>query len=502
MKIITSFSLAVLLLMSIVAFGQNTFKISGYIDTAMLHKYRTQELTMRAQDINISINIPLSHHGQFLKEIKLGDSLTYHTFEIQDNTLSNEAGRYYNISKPNRTNPLPEMYLFAIGDSVKMTVKADNSIMFSGKGSNKLNCQFQLFNLFTLPRPITNRAVTLQNHKKLQNAIQLETEIVKTQVQQMLSLLHSYKRELKENEYSLLYLDAIALLKQQIYYKLPNYYLRFPEKQNQQLVQDYFMSIDSLNFDVDKIADNIKIRSPYYVPMLLEREVTALILFNENRTSYKDFSFEELFYNIKRKYTGLLRDKLILQCFTNYVVNKTEDAKRLYKYAYTTVQLSAYKAILQQLMERYYTPAYPFTFYDASNKPYKLQDFKGKLIVMDFWFSGCVPCTMVAKAMHPIYAKFKYREDVVFITVSTDQKEEWLESIKSGLYTSKGMLNLHTNGKGFKNEMITYYKFTGFPQQLIIDKKGELISASPPRPDVSQENILAFGKLIEDNLKE
>ncbi|UUC44182.1 TlpA family protein disulfide reductase [Flavobacterium cerinum] len=442
----------------------------------------------------------INDSGHFSQNIKIENRNTYASFEMQDNRISSSTGRYYNLSQPERANPLNELYLFENGDSVKVLIQKNNSLTFRGKGSEKLNCQYQIFNLFSQPKIILSRAIALENKSELHKAIQLEITSIKAQKSQLEALLSSYSSKLGKDIYEQISLDAISLLKQQIYYKLPNYYLRFPSQKEQELVRSYFQSVDSLDFDETFLSEDAKARSAYYTAMLLEREVTKLILFKENRNSYKDFSFDELFNNIKNGYTGLVRDNLILLSFENYAIKKADDIKRMYKPAHKTVNNQVIKEQLTRLIEKYNAPAFPFVFYDAENNPHRLQDYKGKVIVMDFWFTGCVPCTMVAKAMHPIFEKYKKRNDIVFITVSTDPRERWLKSIASGQYTSNGMINLYTNGKGFNAPMIAYYKFAGFPQQLIIDKNGDLITARPPRPDESNSNVVAFEKLIMKSL--
>lgn len=504
-KYIISLKLSLLILSSSGALGQSSFKILGYIDTAITSKYHSQELVIRLKKneikaVDYDYKVPVNERGQFNATINIDSSTAYVYFQIKDNRLSSSNGRYYNISEPTRSNPLEELYLFEKGDSIKMSIHKDNSIQFSGKRNEKLNYQFQVYNLFPLPKQISSRTTLLENRNELQKAIQLETEIIKLQKRQLHSLLKSYKTELNSEIYSQLNVDAISLLKQQIYNKLPNYYLRFPNQSDQDLVQSYFMTIDSLDFDENPINDNIKVKSAYYTAMILEKEVTQLILFQESHKTFKDFSFEELINNLNRKYSGLLHDNLILLSFENYAVRKTDDVKKQYEKVKEIISDKNIREQLAQLMEKYVTTAYPFVFYDVENRPYKLEDYRGKLIVMDFWFTGCVPCTMVAKAMHPIVEKYRHRKDIVFITVSTDPKERWLQSIASGQYTSNGMVNLHTNGKGFNDPMIAYYKFTGFPQQLIIGKKGELLTTSPPRPDQGELTVLAFDKLIENSL--
>ncbi len=58
-------------------------------------------------------------------------------------------------------------------------------------------------------------------------------------------------------------------------------------------------------------------------------------------------------------------------------------------------------------------------------KEVRLSDFRGKLVLVDFWASWCGPCRHEMKSLLPIYNELK-GDDLVFISVSLDaEKENW-----------------------------------------------------------------------------
>ena len=68
-----------------------------------------------------------------------------------------------------------------------------------------------------------------------------------------------------------------------------------------------------------------------------------------------------------------------------------------------------------------------FTVYDAEGKAYKLSDFRGKPVVLNFWASWCPPC----KAEMPDFQKeFEAQgSNVQFLIVNlTDGKQETVDS--------------------------------------------------------------------------
>ncbi|MFD2035488.1 TlpA family protein disulfide reductase [Belliella marina] len=146
--------------------------------------------------------------------------------------------------------------------------------------------------------------------------------------------------------------------------------------------------------------------------------------------------------------------------------------------------------------------AFPFELKDTLGQVVKLEDFAGKILVMDFWFTGCKGCVQVAKALHDtIMPEFSNDSSVVFISVSLDINFlQWKRSLKSGLYTSDKQVNLFTMGMGSTHPLFKYYRYSGAPQMLLIDKEANLISSSPPMPFPGSPSIHEFISLIKKHL--
>ncbi|RYE37575.1 MAG: TlpA family protein disulfide reductase [Sphingobacteriales bacterium] len=145
--------------------------------------------------------------------------------------------------------------------------------------------------------------------------------------------------------------------------------------------------------------------------------------------------------------------------------------------------------------------AYPFVLQDSSGKFIELAHLKGKVVVMDLWFTGCMACKVLAKQMRPIVKHFETKK-VAFVSVSVDSsKTTWLNSVKKGHYTHPGTIDVYTNGLGYGHPILKHYNINSYPRMIIIDPEGRLISTTPPRP-MDDKHSKSLIKLIETNLPE
>ncbi len=69
-------------------------------------------------------------------------------------------------------------------------------------------------------------------------------------------------------------------------------------------------------------------------------------------------------------------------------------------------------------------PAPNFTLADIGGKTVSLKDFRGKVVLLDFWATWCEPCIYGLPALKAIYERFEHNPDFALIGVSWDFKDE------------------------------------------------------------------------------
>jgi thiol-disulfide isomerase/thioredoxin len=114
-------------------------------------------------------------------------------------------------------------------------------------------------------------------------------------------------------------------------------------------------------------------------------------------------------------------------------------------------------------------------------KKVNLEQFKGQVLVIDFWFTGCTGCKAIAPILHQLAKSFEKNQRIVFISVSTDlDSQQWIKSVHEGKYTSTVFTQTYTGGLGFDHPLIRAYMIRSAPSLIIIDKNGNYNSSRLP----------------------
>ncbi|MFT3684139.1 MAG: TlpA disulfide reductase family protein [Phycisphaerales bacterium] len=132
-----------------------------------------------------------------------------------------------------------------------------------------------------------------------------------------------------------------------------------------------------------------------------------------------------------------------------------------------------------------------FSLKDADGKTYTLADFKGKVVLMDFWATWCGPCKMAMPSVQKIHEAFKDK-GVAVIGVDTWEREDGAGPayIKEKGYT---YLNLV---KG--DDLAKEYEINAIPTMLLLDKEGKIIRILQGFGDEEEAELT---KLINEKLK-
>ena len=123
-----------------------------------------------------------------------------------------------------------------------------------------------------------------------------------------------------------------------------------------------------------------------------------------------------------------------------------------------------------QVRQQTVKPAPPFNLglYTSSGTA-SLEDYKGKVILLTFWFPGCGPCRGEFPHFQSVMDKFKGQEVAyIGINVSPDQDDYVLPFMKGTGYS-------FTPLRATDDWAAKVYKVRGEPTNFLIDQKGQLV---------------------------
>lgn len=125
-------------------------------------------------------------------------------------------------------------------------------------------------------------------------------------------------------------------------------------------------------------------------------------------------------------------------------------------------------------------PAFDFALPDENGHFVALSSLRGKVVYIDFWFAGCMPCLSLFERLRPVKAHFKNDRRVVFLSISIDDPNTWKKTLArlklEGLHVNAGTEDV-------SKTVLKRYQVYSYPTTYLIDANGNVANADPPGPD-------------------
>ena len=112
------------------------------------------------------------------------------------------------------------------------------------------------------------------------------------------------------------------------------------------------------------------------------------------------------------------------------------------------------------------SPTPDFTLPDPTGKKVSLKNFRGKLVMLNFWASWCAPCREEMPTMERLYQEFKSKGFVILAVDVKDKKTDALAFIKELKLTYPVVFDTD-------DQVGLLYGAWGLPTTYLIGPKGE-----------------------------
>ena len=112
--------------------------------------------------------------------------------------------------------------------------------------------------------------------------------------------------------------------------------------------------------------------------------------------------------------------------------------------------------------------AVDFNLRDLSGRSVKLSALRGKVVVVDFWASWCVPCKKELPALDGLARRYNAaKKDVVILVINIDKERAKAERFLASAKVTSCRVLLDPDGGAASR-----YELPTMPTSYVIDKKG------------------------------
>ncbi len=113
---------------------------------------------------------------------------------------------------------------------------------------------------------------------------------------------------------------------------------------------------------------------------------------------------------------------------------------------------------------------------DLNGKPIIMEDYRGKVIFLNFWATWCMPCVAELPSIDKLYNEFK-DDNIVFLLISNEKSEK----VKS--YKTRKGYDVPFVIQDSTSKIPRMYYSRSIPTTFLINKEGKVVKASSGAED-------------------
>ncbi len=110
--------------------------------------------------------------------------------------------------------------------------------------------------------------------------------------------------------------------------------------------------------------------------------------------------------------------------------------------------------------------ALDFTLVDLEGKSFRLSDYRGKVVIIDFMATLCDPCRVQVSHLGGVWEKYKDRVIIISIDLNPNETPEMLRDFSDQFPYATWIWAKDTENLGYK------YGIVSIPTTIVIDQEG------------------------------
>jgi thiol-disulfide isomerase/thioredoxin len=113
------------------------------------------------------------------------------------------------------------------------------------------------------------------------------------------------------------------------------------------------------------------------------------------------------------------------------------------------------------------------TFATPDGAPMKISDWKGKVVIIDYWATWCGPCRQSFPSLQKLYERYKTNPNVAFAVVNVwERSDDRAKTVRDFLKANATLtFPMYIDEK---DEVVRKYGVTGIPTKFYLGKDGRV----------------------------
>ena len=127
---------------------------------------------------------------------------------------------------------------------------------------------------------------------------------------------------------------------------------------------------------------------------------------------------------------------------------------------------------------------------DAKGDTLSLISLKGKVVLLDFWASWCMPCRSANRKLVKIYSKYQSKGFEIYGVSLDENSKDWLKAVAKDKIT---WIQVNEQGGSWDASTAQQWNISAIPTSFLVNRKGDIVAMNlePEELEKALKELLA-----------